>query len=726
MKKLLTILGLFALFACAQADSDTYSTTTEGAYGRSDGLFRNKSTSALHFLINGASVGNIDTSGNLTMSGTTTVGAYAVADDAYTTYGTGSDSIVGYQATGQDPDSLFIGAGTDSRQVIIAETADAATDMTIAQQTNPTLMIHSADETTAAQYVMFAHNQTNGVIDVGTGSIAMADNVFLDDDIDLLFGTSNDGILTFDHTTQAPDSMVLGLGSESRQLVIMESADIATDLTIAQQTNPTVVILSADAASATKYISIAHDQTNGVIDVGSGVVSIPDGITTAAAAALTTTSGSAALLAADADSTAFCMGAAGATDILCLDSTDTSPSIDIKGILGQVSFHNTVGTSTFVESATFTAGADMNGDILAGGGAGALTFDAASSSIVTPANSATSLLIGPAAMPGLITIDTLTGADEVNIVGTTATSTFRVDTGFATFDEQMVCTAGADMNGDILAGGGAGALTFDAASASVVYTDGSATGLLFGSADHLNLLTLISTDNQEKLTVTGETAVDAFSVAVGTADFVENVDCNAGLDVTGAVTVSTTSDLNGDIAAGGGAGALTFDAASSSIVTTDNAEAGLDMGATGMTTMIRLDTRDNAENVTFGAGVKFASSTVSALTTLDASDCGTWIFIGDTGDADTITLPSTIAGCPLRFMFTGTDHGALVDISPAAADAIHGSCTLAASVLEFNGTDDNDIGCTKATCNTGDTISLIGDGNQGWFVTTCTGIWANN
>lgn len=41
-------------------------------------------------------------------------------------------------------------------------------------------------------------------------------------------------------------------------------------------TNPTLCIHSADGASTTKWIDFKHDQTNGVIDVGTGVLSIPD------------------------------------------------------------------------------------------------------------------------------------------------------------------------------------------------------------------------------------------------------------------------------------------------------------------------------------------------------------------------------------------------------------------------------------------------------------------
>jgi hypothetical protein len=67
-------------------------------------------------------------------------------------------------------------------------------------------------------------------------------------------------------------------------------------------------------------------------------------------------SGDSTLVAADADATAFCMGAAGALDLVCLDTTDASPAWDIKGVAGQVSLHVDAGTAQFDESPTIGAG----------------------------------------------------------------------------------------------------------------------------------------------------------------------------------------------------------------------------------------------------------------------------------------------------------------------------------------------------------------------------------
>lgn len=130
--------------------------------------------------------------------------------------------------------------------------------------------------------------------------------------------------------------------------------------------------------------------------------------------------------------------------------------------------------------------------------------------------------------------------------------------------------------------------------------------------------------------------------------------------------------------------------------------------------------------LTVNGGQTPATGSITDTTALAAADCGEVQFTTAGIDTKTITLPATIAGCEYTIMYVGADGGALVDVSPNASDAIHGSCTLAASVVEFSGTDDADIGLTKATANTGDTITLVGDGTEGWYVKTCTGIWANN
>ncbi|HIK66632.1 MAG TPA: hypothetical protein EYF95_01530 [Flavobacteriales bacterium] len=116
-------------------------------------------------------------------------------------------------------------------------------------------------------------------------------------------------------------------------------------------------------------------------------------------------------------------------------------------------------------------------------------------------------------------------------------------------------------------------------------------------------------------------------------------------------------------------------------------------------------------------------TTVSANTTLTQADSGGVFLVGT--DALTITLPATVAGVDYTIVNTMADAGNLLTISPNASDGIHGTATLAATVVQFSGTDDADISLTKATGFTGNFIRLVGDGSVGWMVVGSSGIWAN-
>jgi hypothetical protein len=65
--------------------------------------------------------------------------------------------------------------GVTGNLVIMCEYSDRGTDFGHTQQTNPTFFLHSADATDTTQWVSFTHNQTDGVIDVGTGKLTTPD-----------------------------------------------------------------------------------------------------------------------------------------------------------------------------------------------------------------------------------------------------------------------------------------------------------------------------------------------------------------------------------------------------------------------------------------------------------------------------------------------------------------------------------------------------------------------
>jgi hypothetical protein len=96
-------------------------------------------------------------------------------------------------------------------------------------------------------------------------------------------------------------------------------------------------------------------------------------------------------------------------------------------------------------------------------------------------------------------------------------------------------------------------------------------------------------------------------------------------------------------------------------------------------------------------------------------------------DAKVITLPATKAGIKYTFINTGANGGNIIAVSPAAADGIAGTVTLAAAVAVLDGTVNKDALNTKATAIKGDSLTIVGTGVAGttaWIIVASTGIWA--
>jgi hypothetical protein len=417
------------------------------------------------------------------------------------------------------------------------------------------------------------------------------------------------------------------------------------------------------------------------------------------------------------DTTALLIGPAAQPGLLTIDSGTATETVIVNGTTSVEAFKVAVGTSTFSEAATVT------GDLTLNGGVGALDFSAtASSSMLVEDASAAGFDIGAAGATDILRIVSTDASPGIIVKGINGQTAFQLDVG------NMVIDEGTTLTGDVDLGGGAEALEFTAANSSILAPDNSATALVVGGATVPALLTVNTQTGVDRLVIDGTTATDVFHVDEGTAQFDENVDVTGGVDITGALDVSTTSNLQGDVTLGGGAGALTTSAdGTASHVAADADSTAFVWGAAGATAVMTLDTTDGAEQVLF-TGSRTESLAVTGAVTYDGGHCGKTMFVADAADADAQDLPATIAGCELTFMFAGSDGGALVDISPNASDAIHGSCYEEAgdTLTQFNGTDDNDVGLTKATANTGDYIKLIGDGSVGWFVQGCIGIWVNN
>lgn len=242
--------------------------------------------------------------------------------------GTGEDVIFRF-STVQTPDTGLFGLGAEANSLVMVERGDMGTDFAHALQTNPTLFIQSADQTTIADYVSIAHDQTDGRITTGAGNLSIgtgSDSHTLATPNDLFVSgqgefdgalyadagiTVNGGNIVLGNdwawsgvtdvgnffgnlTSQTVDSMVFSLATGNRSIMMIEQGDQATNFGHTQQANPTLFIQSSDATTVADWISLAHDQTNGVLAVGGGAI-IKDSGTATITASTTQTQGNGAL-----------------------------------------------------------------------------------------------------------------------------------------------------------------------------------------------------------------------------------------------------------------------------------------------------------------------------------------------------------------------------------------------------------------------------------------------
>ena len=122
-----------------------------------------------------------------------------------------------------------------------------------------------------------------------------------------------------------------------------------------------------------------------------------------------------------------------------------------------------------------------------------------------------------------------------------------------------------------------------------------------------------------------------------------------------------------------------------------------------------------------GAAASWGDNYVETVTeskTLGYGDSGKIFLVGT--DALVITLPATKAGVRYTFVNSGDDAAVLITVSPNASDKIMG--TIAA--VSMSASDDGDLTNTKSGANKGDWCTIVGDGNEGWYIIGGDGVWA--
>lgn len=127
-----------------------------------------------------------------------------------------------------------------------------------------------------------------------------------------------------------------------------------------------------------------------------------------------------------------------------------------------------------------------------------------------------------------------------------------------------------------------------------------------------------------------------------------------------------------------------------------------------------------------GNNAVIAQGNVEAITasvTLSYEDSGTVFLVGT--DALVITLLPTKVGVTYTFVNSGADGNNLITLDPNADDAIFGTVANAAADSVSGGALDKDLVNTKATAIKGDSLTIVGDGVDGWYIVGGVGIWAS-
>lgn len=209
-------------------------------------------------------------------------------------------------------------------------------------------------------------------------------------------------------------------------------------------------------------------------------------------------------------------------------------------------------------------------------------------------------------------------------------------------------------------------------------------------------------------------AVSEFQIA-GTAVTATAAELNKNAGVTGGtVTASKTlvTDANKDLASLRHL-TLTGNLVSGS-TTLSEADLALVDGLTAGTVTASKAVTVDANKVALG--LRKPVVVVTADTTLTEADSGKIIII-NAAAAKVLTLPATAAGLTYTLQHqVATTSGAGHAFSPVAADLIRGN--------GFTPADNKDAICTQATSRIGDSITIVGDGVDGWYITAVTGTWA--
>ena len=202
------------------------------------------------------------------------------------------------------------------------------------------------------------------------------------------------------------------------------------------------------------------------------------------------------------------------------------------------------------------------------------------------------------------------------------------------------------------------------------------------------------------------------------------------LDVDGTTNLDNT-DIDGTFAVDGAT--ISLDASTSFNIDNTNTSNGvtINTATSGGPISIGHSTSETTvnDNLNVTGALLYNSKIVSTKsngTTLAASESGS-VILQSTNSA-TITLPATVAGLRYTFVWAGT-AGQTFNISPNSSDKIMGSIldvadgNIVTAASSGAGTDDKDLQLDSGS-QVGDRVTLVADGNNGWYIEEALGSWA--
>ena len=115
----------------------------------------------------------------------------------------------------------------------------------------------------------------------------------------------------------------------------------------------------------------------------------------------------------------------------------------------------------------------------------------------------------------------------------------------------------------------------------------------------------------------------------------------------------------------------------------------------------------------YSAGLTDSMTAITGATSLNANSSGV---VHNVTATAVIALPPTDVGIVYTFICDGPDGTVQISLSPISADLIRGRGSA--------GVDNKDWINTLATAKRGDYVTIVADGDGGWFIVHQSGTWA--